>query len=141
MGWVEDKIKDRRATEKFTTVLWNALRDSIGDAVTDFQVNVHLPEVSSKDCKARAPLCMRVEKGGSFIEIFLVKDDQSIQKSGDGDGDSLIARYRLKADKSGLQFYREGEGSDVILTADMVARCALEDFLFTPFPLATIVKQ
>ena len=151
MGWVEQKIADYKATAAALTPLWNSVRDSIGEAVTDFQYGIHMPGVGHTDCRARGKMCVRVQKPGRFIEIFLSDTDQSIKSASGGtdltgsreDGTILdISRYRLKQDRSGLEFYIEGDGGKcVVLSADDVAKRALEKFLFDPFPASGIITR
>jgi hypothetical protein len=79
MSWVRQEINDHQTAAMSVTPLWNSLRDSIGDAVTEFKMMVSQPGVDYTDCRARGPMCMRVQKPGAFIEIFLSPDDQTIK--------------------------------------------------------------
>lgn len=140
MGWVEQKIKDRQAAHRSLHPLWNSLRDSIGGAVLDFQSFVNFPHIGSQDCKARGSLCVRVEKSDmSFIEVFLVADDQTIRTARD-DAETIIAKYRLDAKRSNLEFYTESEKGAITVSAEHVSELALCKFLFEPFPTSTIKR-
>ena len=141
MGWVRQKIADRQTAIMSLTPLWNSLRDSIGDAITEFTGLVSQPGVDYMDCRARGPMCMRVQKPGKFIEVFLSQSDQKVKSSigvinlggetGTSD-DHEICSYRLTEDRSALEFCISGEAHD--LSADEVAQRALEQFLLEPFP-------
>jgi hypothetical protein len=148
MGWVEEKITNYNATAASLTPLWNGLRDSIGGAVTDFKALVSQPGISHSDCRARGKMCVRVQKPGRFIEVFLSEEDHSIRSAAGGtnlngiaeDGTVLeVSRYRLTGDRSGLEFWMAGDnGVFAVASADDVAKKALEEFLFNPFPVAYI---
>jgi hypothetical protein len=140
MGWVQKKIREHQQTAESLVPLWNSLRDSVGDAVAEFKTLVSQPGVDHGDCRARGTLCVRVQKPGRFVEIFLSQSDQTIRIAGgsidlagssDDGKDREICRYRLRESGSGLEFFRNGEGA---MSADDVARAALETFLFDPFP-------
>ena len=137
MGWVEHKIADLQATAKSVTPLWNSLRDSIGEAVTDFQYAIHESGVKHGDCKARGKMCVRVQKPDHFIEIFLSEPDQTIQSVIDDGEPQEIARYRLTENRSGLEFSIE----NIVVSADDIAKRALETFLFERFPLHLVVTR
>jgi hypothetical protein len=151
MGWVEQKIADHLRTKESIVPLWNSLRDSIGEAVTDFQLAVHTPGVSHGDCRARGRLCIRVQKPGRFIEIFLPENDQTVQSApgvtelnGPIEDGTIqeICRYRLNKDRSGLEFFIQNDrGETEVLSADEVARRVLEPFLFVPFPTTIVRRQ
>lgn len=151
MGWVAQKIEDYKITARSITPLWNSLRDSVGDAVIEFGQSFNMPGVDHSDCRARGRLCIRVQKPGHFIEIFLSESDQSIKLapgimdiSGSNEDGTIreICRYRLKKDRSDLEFWMEGkDGEFAVASADDVAKQALEKFLFDPFPNHLIIRR
>jgi len=138
MGWVRERINAQVTMAQSLVPLWNTLRDSVGNAITEYNALVSTPSVEHSDCRARGPLCLRVSKPGHFIEVFMSEFDQKIKLaqgttgfSGEAEspGDREVCGYRLREDGTGLEFC----GSSG-LSSDEVARLALEEFLFTPSP-------
>ena len=140
MGWVAQRIQDHKKTEEHLPRLWDSLRDSIGSAVEEFKALISQPGVDRGDCRARAAKCIRVWKPGASVEIFLSPTDATvrlapgtttIEESYDTGEEKILCGYRLKEDRSGLEFTSiEGQS----LTADDVSRLALASFLLDPFP-------
>jgi hypothetical protein len=118
----------------------NSLRDSIGSAVAEFDTSIDESGVSVSDCAARAKPCMRVQKPGRFIEIFLSPEDRTIRSAVQENGghsaeEVVVCHYRLNSDMPKLEFFVGKEiGDPRVVSADQVAQLALEQFLFTPFP-------
>ena len=147
MGWVEQEITDYTKTAECLPPLWDSLRDSIGRAVEDFKALVSQPGVGRADCHARGPKCVRVQKPGASLEIFLSPLDKQIKNAPgtlaldsthDYPEETTICGYRLKVDRSGLEFCSlTGE----TLTADDVSKLALRRFLLDPFPAAYVRPQ
>jgi hypothetical protein len=131
MGWVRERIESEVTIAKSIMPLWNTLRDSIGTTVTEYNALTIGSEVNRLDCQARAVPCIRVQKSGAFIEIFLSESDGKVKSAvGATCADREICGYRVNGNRTGLEFF---EG-DNILSADDVAQRALEDFLFVPPP-------
>jgi hypothetical protein len=141
MAWVSDKISENTVISTKIGALWNSLRDSIGDALTEFQLSVHNSGVSGKDCKARGRFCIRIEKNDSSIEVFLDLSHRLV-KSGSLDlEEKTLCGYRLDAARQGLEFFAIQDAlSSSPLSAEEVSRIALEEFLFTPFPTVLTAK-
>ena len=129
MGWVADKIAENTVITKKIEGLWNSLRDSVGEAMAEFQIAVAGSDVHGKDCKARGRFCIRIEKQDSFLEVFL---DQShrLVKSANLDSERTICGYRLDASRQGLEFF----------ASDPVAVLSADEFLFMPFPERLMTK-
>jgi len=138
MGWVSQRIEDHQKISESLSPLWNTLRDSVGHAITEYKSRVSAI-MDYSDCHARGWMCIRVQKAGSFIEIFLSSSDQKVKsalglidlnRNTETPGVRDICGYRLKEDRSALEFHA-GANS---ITSDNVAQRALEEFLFQPFP-------
>ena len=139
MGWVAQRIEDHKKTVEYLPRLWDSLRDSIGNAVEEFKALVAQPGVDRGDCRARGLMCIRVYKPGASLEIFLSPSDATVKLAPgtntitgtDAGEEKMLCGYRLKGDRSGLEFHGTG---GVSLTADDVSRLALATFLLDPFP-------
>jgi hypothetical protein len=141
MGWVADKINENTIINTKIVELWNALRDSIGGALLDFQLSVHDSGVTAKDCKSRGRFCFRVEKKGSFMEVFLDMPHHLVKSATLDSEEKTVCGYRLDATRQGLEFFSVQETQEPFpLSAEIVSKLALEEFLFTPFPAVLIVK-
>lgn len=142
MAWVEDKIAEHKLISKSLQPLWNTLRDSIGEAVTEFQLNVHDSGVSCNGCKTRGRYCMRILRGEKSIEVFLDLSDRTVKLAIlDGDG-VPVSGYRPNGTGSALEFFSIAENlPPASISAEEVSRAALEKFLFSPFPIAIITQQ
>jgi hypothetical protein len=148
MGWVAQKISDHKTTAESLPRLWDSLRDSIGNAVEEFKALISQPGVDRGDCRARGAMCIRVSKPGASIEIFLSPTDATVRlapgtnttiaEESESGAEKTLCGYRLKKDRSELEFCRcNGEA----LTADDVSILALDPFLLDPFPSAYIRPQ
>src|ERR1039457_5705937 len=113
MGWVAQKISDHKTTAESLPRLWDSLRDSIGNAVEEFKALISQPGVDRGDCRARGAKCIRVWKPGASIEIYLSPTDATVKlapgtitiaESADSGDDKTLCGYRLKEDRSGLEF-------------------------------------
>jgi hypothetical protein len=135
MNWVEQKIRDDRTAEASLLPLWSGLRDAIGNAVDHFCQFVHDPRVASKDCKARGKYCIRIERGELCLEVFLVPTERVVKYAGFGKDEIPICRYRLNTDRKALEFFRDAnDGEAVVISSEEIAKAALEEFLFEPYP-------
>ena len=67
MSWVEDRFKEREAVNRGVTPLWHSVRDSIGQAGTDYNGRVRgTPfQIKSTDCTSRSSLCMWDRNAGT----------------------------------------------------------------------------
>ena len=121
MGWVEDEFLDHAAYERLTPRLWDSVRDSSGQAVHEFNVRMGGVAVFQlKDCTARGPHCLRIQKTGEkpSIEVFLDTGDRSFKAAAGSGKARRICGYRLLTDRSALEFFGE-EGTS---TADQVCQ-------------------
>ena len=139
MGWVAEKFKEHEDTKNHLDGLWNGLRDSCQIAVSEFVVKIDQLNVERRDCSARGKRCQRITKGTQFIEIFISESDQSVRSALGTDKEIVLAYYRLKDGGKGLEFFEERDGGSVSITADVVCRKALEEFLFNPPPFGYLI--
>jgi len=141
MGWVENTFADEVVYINSIAGLWNAMRDSVGVTVHEFTKRTSgsgIP-LTRKDCKARGQYCIRVEKGQqppSSVEVFLDEQDKTLKVSlpDEPERARLVCGYRLKADRSGLEFFDVVDGTASQLSTEAACEKALRDFLFMPFP-------
>jgi hypothetical protein len=147
MGWVEEKFQYESDLKRFVPQLWDEMRDRIGVAVAEF--NGHTSDASEKhlevkDCTSMGPYCRRVSKrfGAASIEIFLHDKVRLLKASSlhatptmeSGEvrsGGKTIGGYRIKADRSGAEFFLEG-GDQPSISVERACQLALEEFVFSP---------
>jgi len=136
MGWVEDEFQERSDYEQFVPQLWNAMRDSIGVAVTEF--NKHTSDAATNhltagDCTAMGKYCRRVAKrfGSVSVEIFLEEKEKALKTSTDpAQPANPICGYRIKADRSGAEFFENRTEGSVGISTEDACRRALKQFIF-----------
>jgi hypothetical protein len=132
MGWVEEKFQNDSDFKVFVPQLWDAMRDSIGIAISEF--NAHSEDVSKKhleavDCSSMGSYCRRVTKGyGPSLEIFLQEKKRTLMIKQDGSTFKSICGYRIKRDRSGAEFFYEPTGDS--MDVEVACRAALEIFIF-----------
>ena len=141
MGWVDDKFKERLAINSGTSMLWNALRDSIGFCAEEYNDRVKGTEdqLYRADCKASSPLCHRIEKRGATpqaIEIFIDAEEPLLKTLSQPSGTvKTICAYRVKSDKSGVEFFEsKADGATEAIHPSVACEMALSEFFFKPFP-------
>jgi hypothetical protein len=137
MGWVEQEFIDEQTYRQGVPALWDAIRDSIGLAVAEFNERLDgLQKITAADCTARGRWCRRISKAdGSNIEIFFDEADRTLRTStNSAEQPSLVCSYRLKKDRSGLELYCDSPDGTSPLSVDEGCRVALRSFLFIPFP-------
>jgi hypothetical protein len=132
MGWVEDRFQNDSDFKKFVPQLWDAMRDSIGVAISEF--NAHSEDASKKhleavDCLSMGHYCRRVTKGhGPSLEIFLQDKKRKLMVRQDGATFKEVCGYRIKRDRTGAEFFYEPSGTSVDI--EVACRAALEIFIF-----------
>jgi hypothetical protein len=133
MGWVDDRFQNDADLKKFVPQLWDAMRDSIGVAISEF--NAHSEDASkkyleAKDCTSMGTYCRRVTKGSgpTCIEVFLQEKKRTLALRQDGGTHQKVCEYRIKRDRSGAEFFFDGTGNPI--EVDDACRMALEIFIF-----------
>lgn len=139
MGWVEERFASQLLLNKGVPKLWNAMRDSVGQAVIEY--NARVPdtahELTLSDCKAQGRFCRRLERKhtGASLEIYLDESNASLKISLQPSAVSeSICGYRLQPSGEVVEFFVATPGGAIAKTADEASRMAIEDFLFNPFP-------
>jgi hypothetical protein len=141
VSWVDDEFKERIAINSGTIALWNAMRDSIGLAVSEYNRRVAETDsqLSRSDCSAKSRFCVRVEmkRKDRFIEIFVEENEPVLNVGSQAEQESReICRYRVNADRSGLELYlKKPDQTTSTITPEEACKLALHDFLFKPFPV------
>jgi len=133
MGWVEDRFQNEADFKKFVPQLWNAMRDSIGVAISEF--NSHMGDKSGEhleatDCTSMGTYCRRVTRGSGpiSIEIFLNAKTRTLTARQDGATLITVCGYRIRHDRTGGEFFLESTGDSI--EVDIACRGALETFIF-----------
>jgi hypothetical protein len=139
MGWVEQKLIDYKVTKNHLVGLWNSVRDSAGSSANEFNARIHGSNVKTQVCATRGEKCIRVQKDGEFLEIFINEADQSVRYAAGSKDEVIAAHYRLNSLRDGLEFFESKEDGERLLNAEDICRKALEDFLFTPAPYGRFV--
>ena len=141
MGWVEDRFQNDSDFKTFVPQLWNAMRDSVGVAISEF--NAHTSDASSKyleakDCASMGSYCRRVSKGAgpNSIEVFLQEKKRLLEVK--SDGIMPICGYRIKADRSGAEFFLVPTGDPI--SVDEACQIALEKFIFGSHSLPNVTE-
>jgi hypothetical protein len=137
MGWVEDKFSNRVLVNRALPQLWNAMRDSIGQAVLEYNSRVAGTgqELSSEDCKSNGRFCRRIEKkiDGGVLEVYLDTTDATLKVfQQPSSATKAVCSYRLH--DSGLEFFLAMPNGDIAKTPDAACQMAMDEFLFKPFP-------
>jgi len=125
MGWIKNKYLDDKTYLDGLVQLWDGVRDSIGLAVIEFNQYAN-GSVTHKDCTARSEYCVRIEKEGGSIEVFIDPMTRCVKKSTKPGEDAIICKYRPRQDHLGLEFSNDGDA----LGPEEVCKRALESFLF-----------
>lgn len=144
MGWVSSRISNQQAFTRGLPIFWDAIRDNIGQAVTEFNESTggmggHT--IDHTDCTARGRRCTRLHKAlnNSAIEIFMNESDKSLRTQLRDGAESTICNYRLDSDGSKIEAYTtDKEGNHRILPIADVCEIAVGDFMFTPFPTSFV---
>jgi hypothetical protein len=131
MGWVGDKFQNDSDFKTFTPQLWNAVRDSIGVAVEEF--NAHTSDASFKhleatDCTSMGTYCRRITRGASSIEVFLNDRTRTLGVKMDAATRKEVCGYRIKEDRTGAEFFFKSTGD--AMDVEIACRVALEVFIF-----------
>ena len=130
MGWVRTKaIHEPRVVPQ----LWDEMRDSIGNAVAEFNAlesnasDASSEHLDAKDCTAMGIYCRRVTKafGAISIEVFLQEEDRTLRTSR-----SVVCRYRIRSDGSKAEFFLDKPEGSVAISTEEACRLALEEFIF-----------
>jgi len=118
----------------------------MGSAVIEY--NERMSETDFRlfrsDCTSKSHLCTRIEmkRKGSFIEIFIDVDEPVLKVYSPAGTESLeICRYRVNADRSGLELYvKKPDQTTSMISPEEACKLALHDFLFKPFPSPFAVR-
>jgi hypothetical protein len=140
MGWVADKLRDDADYPRLISKLWIDMRDSIGQAVSEF--NKTTSEISEdylavKDCAAMGQYCRRVTKafGALWVEVFLDEETRTLNTS----QNVTVCGYRVKQDRSAAEFFVEDADGPAI-AVEHACQLALKDFIFTPIRIRTLPR-
>jgi hypothetical protein len=143
MGWVENRFLDEEKYEETLSSLWNEFRDALGTAVKEFSRRVsgsNSAPLSRKDCTARGnQYCVRLQKShpDESLEVFIDENDKSLKTALQSEPSVIktVCNYRLKADRSGLEFAApNAENGFTSLGIEAACEMAIGSFLFSPFP-------
>jgi hypothetical protein len=141
MGWVKDKFNEHLAYAAETPKLWNRVRDSIGEAVVEFNEGTTGTgnTLDHTDCMAKGKYCTRIHKAidNSSIEVYLDEDNRSLNILRQGlMASGEICRYRITEDHKGAEFFVKEPHETALRTISVEQACqmAIAEFIFTPFP-------
>jgi hypothetical protein len=140
MGWVKDRFNEHIAYAAEVPKLWNRVRDSVGEAVVEFNERTSgtVHTLDHTDCMAKGKYCTRIHKAidNSSIEVYLDESNRSLNVSREGHTTSEICRYRITGDHKGAEFFvREPHETALrAISVDEACQRAIAEFIFTPFP-------
>src|ERR1700676_2240532 len=110
MGWVKDRFSEHSAYAAEVPKLWDKMRDSIGEAVTEFNERTSgTPNTLARtDCMSKSKYCVRIQKAlnNSSIEVYLDEGDRSLNVSRQDRApiNNKICGYRITEDHKGAEF-------------------------------------
>jgi hypothetical protein len=139
MGWVEKRFSDHLRLTREIPRLWDQVRDSIGQAVLEYNARTDgsRNHIDHTDCTARARLCARLHqtRDGSTIEVFLNEDDASLRTATRDGTENIVCHYRLMANAEGLEFFVNKDADTRAVSVVDACEMAIRAFIFNPFPL------
>lgn len=138
MGWVNERIKDEVAY-RLLPKFWNAMRDAVGTAAEEFRGHSLIDESEAltwSDCRTKARCCVRVNRRGNSIEVYLDESDKTLKTFMVSDATTTtVCEYRLGKSRADLELFIQDENGSRVLTEDQACEKALEGFLFNPLPI------
>ena len=135
MGWVEDRFQYESDLKRFIPQLWDEMRDRISVAVAEF--NGHTSDAAqnhleAKDCTSMGTYCRRVTKhfGAVSTEVFLHEKNLTLHAKSHSGALTTVCKYRIRADRTGAEFFLDGHGDSFPIGVDEACKMALESFIF-----------
>jgi hypothetical protein len=136
MGWVNDKFDEKATYAAEVPRLWKRMRDSIAEAVSDFnhRTNDAANNLNHTDCRAKGNYCTRIQKSidNSSIEIYLDESAQSLNASRGGHtAHGKVCGYRISGDRKGAEFFaQDAEGIARAISVEEACKLAIAEFIF-----------